>query len=102
MSLSRGKCWYSNNCLHYVKRTLPLANQIALGHTFGALTFVRQSIGQQVSLYTMCVNQMSVGQMFFYRKAFNQWTIFFLLNRSPCLHKLSLTVPESSAHSQNK
>ncbi len=24
MSLSKSKCWYSNNCLHFVKRTVPL------------------------------------------------------------------------------
>ena len=25
MSLSKSKCWYSNNCLHILKRTVPLA-----------------------------------------------------------------------------
>ena len=24
MSLSKSKCWYSNNCLHFSKRTVPL------------------------------------------------------------------------------
>ncbi len=23
MSLSKSKCWYSNNCLHYLKRAVP-------------------------------------------------------------------------------
>ncbi len=25
MSLSKSKCWYSNNCSHFLKRTVPLA-----------------------------------------------------------------------------
>jgi hypothetical protein len=24
MSLSKSKCWYSNNCLHFLKRAVPL------------------------------------------------------------------------------
>jgi hypothetical protein len=24
MSISKGKCWYSNNCLHFLKRAVPL------------------------------------------------------------------------------
>jgi hypothetical protein len=24
MSLSKSKCWYSNNCLHFIKRGVPL------------------------------------------------------------------------------
>jgi hypothetical protein len=24
MSLNKSKCWYSNNCLHFLKRTVPL------------------------------------------------------------------------------
>ncbi len=24
MSLSKSKCWYSNNCLHFLKRVVPL------------------------------------------------------------------------------
>ncbi len=26
MSLSESKCWYSNNCLHFLKRAFPLTN----------------------------------------------------------------------------
>ncbi len=25
MSLSKSKCWYSNNCLHFLKRAVPLS-----------------------------------------------------------------------------
>jgi hypothetical protein len=25
VSLSKSKCWYSNNCLHFLKRAVPLA-----------------------------------------------------------------------------
>jgi hypothetical protein len=25
MSLSKSKCWYSNDCLHFLKRTVPLS-----------------------------------------------------------------------------
>jgi len=28
MSLSKGKCWYSNNCLHFLKCIVPLTNNI--------------------------------------------------------------------------
>jgi hypothetical protein len=26
MSLSKSKCWYSNNCLHFLKRAVPLSH----------------------------------------------------------------------------
>ncbi len=26
MPLSKSKCWYSNNCLHFLKRAVPLFN----------------------------------------------------------------------------
>ncbi len=30
MSLNKSKCWYSNNCLHFLKCTLPLSTQCSL------------------------------------------------------------------------
>ncbi len=28
MSLSKSKCWYTNNCLHFLKRAVPLIKSI--------------------------------------------------------------------------
>ncbi len=33
MSLSKSKCWYSNNCLHFLKRSVPLQWSPAWGST---------------------------------------------------------------------
>jgi hypothetical protein len=32
MSLSKSKCWYSNNCLHLLKRTVPLQETDTLAY----------------------------------------------------------------------
>jgi hypothetical protein len=29
MSLSKSKCWYSNNCVHFSKRAVPLASVLS-------------------------------------------------------------------------
>ena len=53
MSLSKSKCWYSNNCLHFLKGAVPLKRCIlflneaaALGPTwFGLFPFKVFNVG---------------------------------------------------------
>jgi hypothetical protein len=33
MSLNKSKCWYSNNCLQFLKRADPLIPYNVIGHT---------------------------------------------------------------------
>ncbi len=33
MSLSKSKCWYLNNCLHFLNRTVPLRDAITPSHS---------------------------------------------------------------------
>ncbi len=37
MSLSRSKCWYSNNCLHFLKSAVSLAEQSSTDLKFKGL-----------------------------------------------------------------
>ncbi len=39
MALSKSKCWYSNNCLHYLKRVVPLTVWHKAGDLVGASHF---------------------------------------------------------------
>ncbi len=53
MSQSKSKCWYSNNCLHFLKCVAPL-------------------VGWLVCLFFHCVDQMCFGQKFFGQKKWNK------------------------------
>ncbi len=50
MSLCKGKFWYSDNCLHFSKRTVPLLDD--------------QMTQLIIMLIKHCVCQMSVGQIY--------------------------------------
>jgi hypothetical protein len=47
MSLSKSKCWYSNNCLHFVKRAVPL---VTVAGIFCQWKCVKTPNGQILSL----------------------------------------------------
>jgi hypothetical protein len=46
MSLSKSKCLYSNNCLHFLKRAVPLKSQLKFANFFQ--TFLLPCCGVQL------------------------------------------------------
>jgi hypothetical protein len=71
MSLSKSKCWYSNNCLQFLKRVVPQASQAEKQHNYNQrydsqykwVIYYKQNIRQSAEMTPSIttLNQVSLG-----------------------------------------
>jgi hypothetical protein len=68
MTLSKSKCWYSNNCLHFLKRALPLHTQQKPAQpqvrNLAQTTFELSPVSFRVHQWNPCFHSNSIFQFF--------------------------------------
>jgi len=59
MSLSKSKCWYSNNCLHFFKCAVTLNEKIQYG-AVGDLAFYKKRLFSKISFKHCLLNEIKI------------------------------------------